>query len=140
MYMEINIQAINGDQKKCLGVFRLNARTIQEVLAAIFGASAHQPVPKVTPEEQEQPHIDSQQPAESAGPAAYDYKVRSVKPSGQSSLLLELVNKDGNITAAYIKAGGQEITVGTCLNNVDIERKTGTYGDYNLINTCQVAA
>jgi len=137
MCVEINIQAINGDQKKCLGVFRLNARTIQEVLAAIFGASAHQPAPEDTSEEQEQPHADNQQPTE---PIAYDYKVRSVKPSGQNSLLLELVDKGGNVTAAYIKADGRNIAVGSCLSDVDIERKPGTYGEYNRINNCKVAA
>ena len=140
MYMEINIHAVNGDQRKCLGAFRLNARTIQEVLATIFGASAHQPVSKDTSEEQEQPHADNQQPAEPAETIAYDYKVRSVKPSGQNSLFLELVDKGGKVTAAYIKAGEQTITAGSCLNNVDIQRKNSNYGEYNLINACQVAA
>jgi len=123
-----------------LAVFRLNARTIQEVITGILGAAVPQPATKDTPVEQEQPDADKQQPAESTEPAAYDYKVRSVKPSGQSSLLLELVNKDGNITAAYIKAGEQVITVGSCLRDVDIEQKTGTYGEYNLINACKLAA
>jgi len=133
--IEINIQAINGDKKKGLAVFRLNANAIQEALSGILGTG----VSEDAPEAQEQPNEDNRQPAES-DEAAYDYKVVSVKPSGQNSLLLELVNKDGNITAAYIKAGEQKIAVGSCLNNVDIQLKTGTYGDYNLINTCQVAA
>jgi len=138
--IEINIQAVSGDQKKSLAVFRLNARTIQEVITGILGAAIPQPALEDTPVEQEQPHADKQQPAESAGSAAYDYKVRSVKPSGQNSQLLELIDKNGKVTAAYIKAGGQVITVGSCLRDVDIEQKTGTYGEYNLINACKLAA
>jgi hypothetical protein len=140
MCIEVNIQAINGDKKKCLAIFRLNPQTIQEVIAGVLEATVPNPAPEDTPAEQEQPHADNQQPAEPAKPIAYDYKVRSVKPSGQNSLFLELVDKGGKVTAAYIKAGEQTITVGSCLNNVDIQRKNGTYGEFNLINTYQVAA
>ena len=138
--IEINIQAINGDEKKALAVFRLNARTIQEVITGILGAAIPQPAPEDTPVEQQAPDADKQQPAKSVGPAAYDYKVRSVKPSGQNSQLLELIDKNGKVTAAYIKAGGQTIAVGSCLSDVDIERRNGTYGEYNLINACKLAA
>lgn len=84
----------------------------------------------------------SEKPANEAPVAPeYDYKVLSVKPSGKASQLLELVNKkNGEVTAAYIKAGDQPIVVGSCLTEVDIQQKTGSYGDYNLINACKVAA
>jgi len=130
--IEINIQTINGDQKKSLAVFRLNANAIQEALSGILGTG----VSENTPEVKEQPDIEKQ-PAE---PAAFDYKVVSIKPSGKNSQLLELADKDGKVTAAYIKADDRNITVGSCLRNVDIEQKTSNYGDYNLINACQVAA
>jgi len=81
-----------------------------------------------------------QQATEPAEPAAYDYKVRSVKQSGKNSQLLELVNKDGKVTAAYIKAGCQTIVAGSCLRDVEIEQKTGTFGVYNLINACKLAS
>ena len=70
----------------------------------------------------------------------YDYKVISVKPSGKSSLLLEIADKNGDVTAAYIKVGTQPIAVGSCLTEVDVQEKTGAYGNYNLINTCKIAA
>jgi len=138
--IEINIQAVSGDQKKGLAVFRLNARTIQEAITGILGAAVPRPATKDTPVEQQAPDADKQQPAESAVPAAYDYKVRSVKPSGQNSQLLELIDKNGKVTAAYIKAGEKTIAVGSCLSDVDIERRNGTYGEYNLINACKLAA
>jgi len=114
-------------------VFRLNANAIQEALSGILGAG----ISEETSEVQAQPDADKQQPAE---PAVFDYKVVSIKPSGKSSLLLELEDKNGKVTAAYIKADDRNITVGSCLRNVDIEQKTSNYGDYNLINACQVAA
>ena len=70
----------------------------------------------------------------------YQYKVLSVKPSGKSSLLLELVDKNGEVTAAYMRVGEQPIAVGSCLTTVDIQQKTGAYGDYKMINTCEIAA
>lgn len=70
----------------------------------------------------------------------YDYKVLSVKPSGKSSQLLELADKNGEVTAAYIKAGGLPITEGSYLTEVDLQQKTGAYGAYNMINACKIAA
>ena len=79
------------------------------------------------------------QPPSPEGPE-YEYKVLSVKPSGKSSLLIELADKNGEVTAAYMRVGGQPIAVGSCLTDVDIQQKTGAYGDYKLINDCRVAA
>ena len=136
MDIEINIQAINGDQKKNLAVFRLNANAIQEALSSILGTGTSVD----TPVEQQATDAGKQQSAESAELIVYDYKVLSVKSSGKNSQLLELENKDGKVTAAYIKAGTQTIAVGSYLCDVDIQRKTGAYGDYNQINACQLAA
>ena len=41
---------------------------------------------------------------------------------------------------AYIRATDQSIKAGTCLNNVQIEKKNGNYGEYNLISGYQMAA
>lgn len=71
---------------------------------------------------------------------AYDYKVRSIRPSGKSSQFLEMVDRGGSVVKAYIRATDQSIKPGTCLNNVQIEKKNGNYGEYNLISTYQLAA
>ena len=70
----------------------------------------------------------------------YQYKVRSVKQSGKNSQLLEIEDKDGNVTAAYMRIGGQPIAVGSYLTDVDLQQKIGEYGAYNMISACQVAA
>ncbi len=72
--------------------------------------------------------------------AEYNYKVRSVKPSGKTSQLLELVNSNGEIINAYIKNGDNAIAAGACLSKVNIVQKTSSYGPYNLINAYELAA
>ena len=71
---------------------------------------------------------------------ADEFKVHSVKPSGQSSQVLELIDSDGNIVKAYIKTSDQSITVGARLRGVQMERKNSHYGEYNLISGYQLAA
>ena len=81
---------------------------------------------------------DTGQPPENP---AYDYKVHSVKPSGKSSQVLELIPGDGSgLVKAYIKTPDQSITPGACLSNVQMERKSSQHGDYNLINAYQLLA
>lgn len=80
---------------------------------------------------------DAGQAAASPG---YDYKVRSIRPSGRSSQFLEMVDRNGSVVKAYIRAAGQQIQAGACLNNVRIEKKNGNYGEYNLISAYQLAA
>lgn len=75
-----------------------------------------------------------------AASPAYDYQVRSIRPSGKSSQFLEMVDRRGGIVKAYIRATDQSIKAGTCLNNVQIEKKNGNYGEYNLISAYQLAA
>ena len=82
-------------------------------------------------------NTDAKQPSE---PPSYEYKVHSVKPSGKSSQLVELVDKNGGIVKAYIRAIDTSIKTGVGLSSVKIERKSGNYGDYNVINEYQVAA
>ena len=82
-------------------------------------------------------NADTKQPSE---PLSYDYKVQSIRQSGKSSQLVELVNKNGDMVKAYIRAVDESIRMGTCLSNVKIEKKNGTYGEYNIINGYQVAA
>lgn len=83
------------------------------------------------------------QAANTGQPAAvpvYEYKVRSIRPSGKSSQFLEIVDRSGGVVKAYIRATDQSIRAGACLNNVQIEKKNGNYGEYNLISAYQLAA
>ena len=80
---------------------------------------------------------DTMQPSE---PSAYDYKVHTIRPSGKSSQMVELVDKSGGMVKAYIRTADQSIRTGTFLSNVRIEKKNGAYGDYNVINGYQIAA
>ena len=68
------------------------------------------------------------------------YKVQSIKPSGKSSQVLELVDNSGGTVKAYIKAADQSIREGDTLNDVQIEVKNSSYGDYNLISSYKLAA
>lgn len=71
---------------------------------------------------------------------AYDYQIRSIRPSGKSSQFLEMVDRSGGVVKAYIRAADQSIREGACLSNVQIEKKNGNYGEYNLISAYQLAA
>lgn len=84
------------------------------------------------------PADNSQKPKEA--PAAYDYQIRSIRPSGKSSQFLEMVDRNGGVVKAYIRAADQSIREGACLNNVRIEKKNGNYGEYNLISEYRLAA
>ena len=88
--------------------------------------------------------INSQVPvdaniAQPPEPLTYDFKVNSVKPSGHSSQLLELVSNNGEIIKAYIKKSDQDISTGTRLCGVQMERKNSNYGEYNLISNYKIA-
>ena len=78
--------------------------------------------------------------AQTAATLEYDYQVRSVRQSGKSSRVLELVDRNGGMVKAYIRANDQSIQVGTCLRDVQIEKKNGNYGEYNLISAYKLAA
>jgi hypothetical protein len=69
-----------------------------------------------------------------------DYTIKSVKPCGKGSQLLELVDNSGEITSAYIRAGDKSIATGSRLRMVEMEQKSGSFGPYNLINNYQFAA
>ena len=70
----------------------------------------------------------------------YDFKVHSVKPSGQSSQVLELIDVHGEFIKAYIRTSDKSIIVGSRLCGVQMERKSSNFGEYNLINAYQLAA
>lgn len=70
----------------------------------------------------------------------YEFKVNSIKPSGKSSQILELVSGNGEIVTAYIKSGNQSIVTGSRLRGVQMERKKSDFGEYNLITAYQAAA
>ncbi len=74
-------------------------------------------------------------------PTASDDKftVKSIKPSGKSSQLLELLNPNGQIINAYVKTSDRAITAGSCLQKVQIERRNSNYGEYNLLVAYQAA-
>lgn len=69
-----------------------------------------------------------------------EYTVQTIKPSGKSSQVLELVDNNGGTIKAYIKAADTSIKAGARLNDVRIETKNSNYGDYNLICSYRVAA
>lgn len=69
-----------------------------------------------------------------------EYEVRSIKPSGKASQVLELVDTSGTAIKAYIKAADQSIKAGAKLINVQIETKNSNYGDFNLISNYKLAA
>lgn len=69
----------------------------------------------------------------------YDYEVHSIRLSGKSSQILELIDNNGSVVKAYIRATDQSIKVGARLCNVHIEKKKNSYGEYNLISAYQVA-
>jgi hypothetical protein len=97
------------------------------------GAVAPSPSP-VTPSE-------SERVSEPANSCDFDYKVISAKSSGKTSQLLELVDGNGELIAAYIKkSDSQSIGAGAHLRNVEMVRKEGSYGSYNLINAFEMAA
>lgn len=72
--------------------------------------------------------------------SAKEYTVQTIKPSGKSSQVLELVDNSGGMVKAYIKAADQSIKAGAKLSNVRIETKNSNYGDYNLISSYRLAA
>jgi hypothetical protein len=72
--------------------------------------------------------------------SVYDYKVQSVKPSGKSSQVLELIGSNGDTVKAYIKTVDPSVVEGSQLRGVRMERKNSEYGEYNLINAYKVAA
>ena len=76
-------------------------------------------------------------PPQSSG---HDFKVHSIKPSGQASQVLELVGNDGKVTRAYVKAADQSIATGAHLKNVQMEKRNSEQGEYNLIKAYQLAA
>ena len=82
-------------------------------------------------------NVNVEQPAENTD---HDFKVHSVKPSGKSSQMLELIDGSGKVVTAYIKASDQTIVTGSRLRGVQMERKNSDYGEYNLINAYQLAA
>ena len=73
-------------------------------------------------------------------PPSYDFQVQSIRPSGKSSQVLELIDPSGGKVKAYIQAADRSIKSGARLRNVRIERKNSSYGDYNLISAYQLAA
>jgi hypothetical protein len=95
----------------------------------------------VTPSPSPAIPTENERVSETANSCDFDYKVISAKTSGKASQLLELVDGNGELIAAYIKkSDSQTITSGTHLRNVEMIRKEGSFGSYNLINTCEMVA
>jgi len=105
----------------------------------IFGSAA--PKQQSAPVQQAQPPAATvgTNAAPSAGNPNSDFKVQSVKPSGKSSQVLELIAGSGEVVTAYIKAGDQSIVNGSNLREVRLERKTSSFGEYNLITQYKAA-
>jgi hypothetical protein len=80
------------------------------------------------------------QPAEQpSDKPANDFKVQSVKPSGKSSQVLELIDGGGKKITAFIRASDSSIVAGSRLRKVQMERKNSDYGAYNLITKYEAA-
>lgn len=79
-------------------------------------------------------------PRQTPPPPTYDFRVQSIRPSGKSSQVLELIDPRGSKVTAYIQAADKSIQSGAMLRNVRLEQKKSRYGDYNLINAYQLAA
>lgn len=108
-------------------------------VSKIFGAAPNQAATPVNAPATQPPtpiNTPAEQPPETPGD---DYKVRSVKPSGKSSQMLELIGGNGEVITTYIKTGDQSTTTGTRLLKVKMERKDSTYGEYNLITDYKAA-
>ena len=78
----------------------------------IFGAASSKAESKQIPAE-----TKTETPPEKTD---YDFKVNFVKPSGQSSQLLELVGGNGEVVTAYIKKSDSAIISGSRLRGVQI--------------------
>jgi hypothetical protein len=115
----------------------------EKAVARMFGVTVSQPNTPATlandnvvPNAPAVPSVDTEQ--QPAYPA--EYWVQSIKPSGEKSQLLELVNPGGEVVSAYIRNGDNAIMAGVRLRDVAIVRKDSSYGQYNLINAYKVAA
>jgi len=88
-----------------------------------------------------QPQVPDNTQNPQAGPLSeHDYKIKSIKPAGGESQLMELLNGAGKVTTAYIKTNGQGMKVGTLLRNVKLEQKEAQFGKYTLVTNYELAA
>ena len=130
-------------------------------VSRIFGAtltkapaSKPAPVPAPTPTPVQKQHQSPVAPANNVTPTPKaadeaptadapidtEFRVHSVKPSGKSSQLLELVNSGGEVVAAYVRNNDENIKTGSMLKGVNIVQKQSSYGQYNLVSDYRVAA
>lgn len=100
-----------------------------------------QPQPQQSTVTKEQPPVQQQQQSASNEnkPATGMYTVQSLKPSGTSSQLVELLKDSGEVIKAYAK-NDDALKVGACFTNLAIEEVNGKYGLYNKINAYELAA
>jgi len=113
------------------------------VVNKIFGIADKKQTAPVAPPAKQTSALSVPQNAGTAQPPennVSDFKVHSVKPSGKSSQILELVDGNGELVTAYIKASDQSIITGSRLRGVRMEKKNSSFGEYNLINEYQLAA
>jgi hypothetical protein len=105
-------------------------------VAKIFGTSVSGKAVKapVAAPPAEEPKTPEQTLAEN------EFKILTVKPSGKSSHLLELMDHNGEVISAYVKSGDAAIKTGACLRMVELVRKESTHGPYNLISAYKTAA
>lgn len=130
--------AANGRQTQAASAS--NARQAQAASAASTRQTQAAPVANSRQTQTVQSTNTAANTGQFAASPAYDYQVRSIRPSGKSSQFLEMVDRRGGVVKAYIRATDQSIKAGTCLNNVQLEKKNGNYGEYNLISAYQLAA
>ena len=103
------------------------------------GASAGAPAKQKPPAPAPAPAPANKSTEQSPEQPSSDFKVESVKPSGKSSQVLELIGGGGKKVKAYIRASDSSIVAGSRLRNVQMERKNSDYGEYNLITGYEAA-
>jgi len=101
--------------------------------------SAKEPA-QAPPQQPPAPQAEKKEQETAPKPPAPDYKIKSVKPAGTTSQLVELLSRDGKTKSAYVKAGDESVAVGKFLRNVRFEEKSGSYGPYSLMTNYEMAA
>ncbi|GHV13437.1 hypothetical protein FACS1894219_08230 [Clostridia bacterium] len=124
-------QKLEGEYNGAVNRIFGNARQVKPPVAptaptATAGQNTAQPPANVMP-------MNSNEPIS-------EYQVKSVKPSGKESQLLELMNPGGEVLSAYVRKSDDAIKIGSKLAGVNLVQKQSSYGYYNLINDYRIAA
>jgi hypothetical protein len=107
--------------------------------APVPAAPAERKAAPVAPAKRETASASANNGQAAASPVS-EYWVQSIKSGGKESRLLELINAEGEVVAAYVRKSDDGIKIGSKLTGVDLVQKQSSYGRYNLINGYRLAA